>query len=69
MKLSDTERNKLQSISRLFLYKVAETIYETRSPQDLPDFEPEHSPVFSLGVRNSPSLRSLLTYKSHYGWF
>ena len=69
MKLSDTEKTKLQSLSRLFLYKVAESIYETRSPQDLPDFEPEQPQVLSLGVRKSSSLRSLLTYKSHYGWF
>ena len=67
-KLSDNEKTKFQSLSRLFLYKVAECIYETRCPQDLPDFEPDPS-VFSLSVKKSSSLRSLLTYKSHYGWF
>ena len=67
-KLSDNEKTKFQSLSRLFLYKVAECIYETRCSQDLPDFEPDPS-VFSLSIKKSSSLRSLLTYKSHYGWF
>ena len=67
--LSDQEKNKLQSLSRVFLYKIAECIYETRCPQDLPDFEQENPPMFSLAIQKSRNLRSLLTYKSHYGWF
>lgn len=64
----DGSKHKLTSLSRMFLYKVAELIYENRSPDSLPDLEKDN-PLFSLQIRKSNQLRSMLASKNFYGWF
>ena len=65
---AEKEASKIATLSRIFLYKAAECVYEMRCPQNLPDLE-QDQPLFSLSIRKSASLRSLLNSKSFYGWF
>lgn len=63
-----SESLKMGSLSRMFLVKVAELIYENRSPFDLSDFTAD-IPWFSLKVRKSPQLRQILPSDAFFGWF
>ena len=65
---TDGGKTKLTSLSRMFLIKAAECIYENRSPESLTDLEKDN-PLFSLQIRKSNQLRSILSSKHFFGWF
>lgn len=65
---NEKEIQRLASLSRVFLYKVAELIYSIRCPNELPDFSPDQC-QFSLTIPQSASLRQHIFSRLFHGYF
>ena len=63
----EQEIQRLSSLSRVFIVKAAECIYQIRCPKDLPDFSPD-LPQFSLKIPQSSSLRQHISSTSFHGY-
>jgi len=66
--MNEPENQKLASLSRLFMVKIAECVYQNRDPSSLPDLCKDDA-WFSIQTLTSKQLRQALTSKSVYGWF
>jgi hypothetical protein len=65
---NEKEIQRLASLSRIFVYKVAELIYSIRCPNELPDFSPDKC-QFSLTIPQSASLRQHICSRLFHGYF
>lgn len=63
------ETQKFAFLSRTFLFKSMECIYQVRCPEQVADFIPDEESFFSLTVPKSLSLRQKLSSPAAHGWF
>lgn len=63
------ETQKFAFVSRTFLYKTMELIYENRCPDRVADFLPDDERWFFMNIDRSLSLRKQVSSTSSHGWF
>ena len=63
------ETQKFAYVSRTFLYKTMELIYEIRCPDQVADFLQDEERWFFMTIGRSLSLRKQVSSTSSHGWF
>jgi hypothetical protein len=63
------ESQKFAFVSRVFLYKTMEAIYQARCSDQVKDFEKEPECWFQTNLPRSASLRQQVTSEAVHGWF
>jgi len=67
--IQENEGQKMASMARMFLIKVAEAIYSVRCPGEITDFVNDDESWFSVKSKKSSQLRQVLSSKNMHGWF
>ena len=63
------ETQKFAFVSRTFLFKTMECVYQVRCTDQVADFIPDEENWFMLDVPKSVSLRQKISSQPYHGWF
>lgn len=63
------ETQKFAFVSRAFLFKTMECIYQVRCREQVTDFSADEESWFFMNIEKSLSLRQKISSTSYHGWF